>query len=114
MDKVNTTPDAVTAEINRRDAAAEQRHDEFIQWRDAACEPMPPRYPQVRVSGAELVECKSVTAAVALVRRALADEVGTQVARDFAELAVETIGDRTPATRSEATFDLIRAWVTVA
>lgn len=67
------------------------------------------RYPRVRVGGAELVEAGSVTGAVAIVRRALADEVGAEVARDFADDA-DNMSWADPA----AVLNLIRRWVTVA
>jgi hypothetical protein len=68
-----------------------------------------PRYPNVRVSGAELIECAAGTDAVRLVRATLADEIGTQVARDFAEAAWEIYDPAAPS----ALLDLICAWVTV-
>jgi hypothetical protein len=78
---------------------------------EAACEPMPaPRYPNVRVSGAELIETPSVSAAIALVRRTLAEEVGAIVARDFAEAALDAYGMH---DNGAELLRIVRTWVTV-
>jgi hypothetical protein len=70
-----------------------------------------PRYPNVRVSGGEIAECTSITAVIALVRRTLAEEIGADVARDFAEVALDAYGMH---DNGAELLRIVRAWVTVA
>lgn len=98
-----TRPDGVTGYLTRGDIRALMG----IPTPDVPA-PHEPLYPDVRVSAAELIECPNMTAAIALVRRTLCNEVNAEVARDFAE-AAEEITWSVPGP----VLGLIRRWVTV-